>query len=155
MGVFDFPYAGLEEYRETDKQARRLGIPPQSVWKLNQGVSVGGQTILGIKYLADLRFGGGVGPGDRMAIWPFETGWGVPGGADRVVLAEIFPSVLPVEQDLASIVRDLAQVCTCVRQVAAKDASGLLEAKFWAPPGLTDVQLAAVTSEEGSILFVP
>ncbi len=155
VGVFDFPYAGLEEYRETDKRARRLGILPQSVWKLNQGVSVGGQTILGIKCLADLRFGGGVGPGDRMAIWPFETGWGVPGGADRVVLAEIFPSVLPFEHYLASMVRDLAQVRTCVREAADKDASGLLEAKFGAPPGLTDAQLAAVTSEEGWILFVP
>ena len=155
MGVFDFPYAGLEEYRETDKRARTLGIPPQSVWKLNQGVSVGGQTILGIEYLADLRFGGGVGPGDRMAIWPFETGWGVPGGAHESSWRRSSPRYCPSSKTCAEMVRDLAQVCTCVRQVAAKDASGLLERSSGAPPGLTHAQLAAVTSEEGWIPFVP
>ena len=155
VGVFDFPYAGMAEYRETERRARLMpGIQPQSVWKLNQGVSVGGQTILGLKYLAELRSDGEAGPGGRMAIWPFETGWGVPGGADRVVLAEIFPSVLGIEAGLANSVRDLAQVRTCVRESAAKDAAGLLGEEFGPPVGLTDGQLDTAISEEGWILFV-
>jgi hypothetical protein len=154
VGVFTFPYAGLEEYRETERRARMLGIPPQSVWKLNQGVSVGGQTILGIKYLADLRSGGDAGADDRMKIWPFETDWAVPTGADRVVLAEIFPSILPIEDDLSGLVRDLAQVRTCVRHAAALDACGRLEEAFGPPLGLSEAQLATATTEEGWILFV-
>jgi hypothetical protein len=154
VGVFNFPYAGLEEYRETERRAQARGIQPQSVWKLNQGVAVGGQTILGIRYLAKLRFPEGPETGNRMAIWPFETGWQVPGGGDRVVVAEIFPSVLPIEDDLAVLVRDLAQVRTCVRHAAAVDACGRLDAAFHAPKGLSGDRLAAVAEEEGWILFV-
>jgi len=153
VGVFAFPYAGLDEYRETDRRARMLGIQLQSVWKLNQGVSVGGQTILGIKYLADLRSGGDAGADDRMKIWPFDTGWAGPAGADRVVVAEIFPSVLSIEDDLSGLVRDLAQVRTCVRHAAALDARGRLEEPFGPPPGLSESQRAAA-AEEGWILFV-
>jgi hypothetical protein len=152
VGVFNFPYAGLEEYRETERRARENGIQPQSVWKLNQGVAVGGQTILGIKYIAELHSQGEMG--DRITIWPFETGWLVPGGDDRVVVAEIFPSVLPIEDDLAEPVRDLAQVRTCVRHAATLDACDLLEKSFEAPRGLPASRLAAVAQEEGWILFV-
>jgi precorrin-8X/cobalt-precorrin-8 methylmutase len=154
VGVFDFPYAELEEYRETERRAWARGIPPQSVWKLNQGVSVGGQTILGIKQLADLCSGETAESGSRMAIWPFETGWGVPAGKDRIVLAEIFPSVLPIEDDLSGLVRDLAQVRTCVRHAANLDSLGLLAGQIASPPGLSDSQLESAVTEEGWILFV-
>jgi len=43
-------HRALEEWGATDVEARRQ-VTTQSVWKLNCGVTVGGQTILGIKHL--------------------------------------------------------------------------------------------------------
>ena len=89
IGRFAFPHCGLGEWRVTDRRAQEHATT-QSVWKLNCGVSVGGQTILGIHRLHQMR----LELGGRASIWPFETGWQVPAESDAVVFAEIFPSVL-------------------------------------------------------------
>lgn len=70
------PQHGLEEWRTTEIAARRQ-VTTQSVWKLNCGVSVSGQTILGIKNLDELARSvdghrwpfDGSGVPDRPAIW--------------------------------------------------------------------------------------
>lgn len=45
IGVFQFPHHNLAEWRATDI-VTRYRVTTQSVWKLNCGVLVGGQTIL-------------------------------------------------------------------------------------------------------------
>jgi len=123
------------------------------VWKLNQGVSVGGQTVLGLKYLFDLRIQSDPRLSAAIRVWPFETGWGSPSDA-RIVAAEIFPSILPIDHDLASYVKDQAQVLTCVRHAARRDAIGNLAVSFGEPAGVHGSELRAVGEEEGWILFM-
>jgi precorrin-8X/cobalt-precorrin-8 methylmutase len=151
VGLFAFPHHGLAEYRITEQRVRSQGVLPQSVWKLNQGVSVGGQTILGIKHLAELRFHSDPTISDGMRIWPFETGWAAPGDV-RTVIAEIFPSIVAIDEEVANGVPDLTQVRSCVRHAASLDRAGQLLASFDAP-GLTPEQSQAVLAEEGWILF--
>ncbi len=148
VGLFTFPQAGMEEYRTTERRANQI-TTIQSVWKLNQGVSVGGQTLLGLKYLHQLRND----PTRSVAtqIWPFETGWGV--GDARVVLAEIFPSVVPLDGTLSGV-SDLIQVRSCVRHAAKEDSLGALGARFLRPVGLTSTEEVLIRGEEGWILFV-
>ena len=150
MGVFEFPYAGLGQFRLTEDRARELAVP-QSVWKLNQGVSVGGQTILGIKYLHDLRYQSETRLTQQMSIWPFEAGWTLPEFCDLVIV-EIFPSILQPFTNYGGP-RDRNQVLTCIEHAARLDGVGQLAERFSQPPGLTDEDSAAVTSEEGWILF--
>lgn len=121
----------------------------QSVWKLNCGVSVGGQTIVGIKHLDDLAK---VVGGKR---WPFETGWGTP-TQPEIWFAEIFPSLIryPEWAREYATLRDRTQVQSCVRYAAELDATGSLAQAFAQPPGLDEVALQRVVDEEGWILFV-
>jgi hypothetical protein len=63
--AFDaYPHRRLQEWRVTDQQARKRTVT-QSVWKLNCGVSVGGQTLLGITHLHQLA------EAVHGQIWPF------------------------------------------------------------------------------------
>jgi hypothetical protein len=111
LGVFAFPHHNLEEWRATEIAARSR-TTTQSVWKLNCGVSVGGQTILGIKYLHDL--GRAVGG----HIWPFD-GWTTP-TEPSIWFAEIFPSLVqyPEWADEYAKRRDRTQVQSCVRRAS-------------------------------------
>jgi len=151
VGVFSFPYEGLEPFRLTEVRTRRVRAVPQSVWKLNQGVSVGGQSILGIKHLAGLRFESNLK--DDVRVWPFETGWKLPDEV-KVVLAEIFPSVLPIDQGLELDVPDRAQMRTCIRHAARLDCRGELASCFQQPHGLSNEESIRCLTEEGWILFV-
>jgi hypothetical protein len=142
--VFDFPYHGLQELRATDIEARNKGAIALSVWKLNCGVSVGGQTILGIKYLHELAEDVGA------HIWPFE-GWGVP-KKPAIWLAEIFPSLVPYAGSDSAECRDRMQVRNCVRWAAERDCDGSLKGDF-DRPALDPATLAQVENEEGWILW--
>jgi hypothetical protein len=85
IGVFPFPHHDLAEWRATDFVAR-YRVTTQSVWKLNCGASVGGQTILGIKHLNELAR---LVAGHR---WPLE-GWSTLDGP-AIWFAQIFPSLV-------------------------------------------------------------
>jgi hypothetical protein len=148
VGVFAFPHHGLQEWRATELAAKRR-VPTQSVWKLNCGVSVGGQTILGIKHLHELALAVG---GHR---WPFE-GWGTPTHHPAVWFAEIFPSLVqyPEWSEEYQVRRDRTQVQSCVRRAAERDAVGLLRGDFAKPDTLDAATLAKVEEEEGWILWV-
>ena len=148
IGVFQFPHRDLAEWRVTEIAARRRA-PVQSVWKLNSGISVGGQTILGIKHLDDLARSVG---GHR---WPFD-GWTVPGGP-AVWFAEIFPSLVRYPEWSGEYAqrRDRTQVRSCVRYAAERDAAGMLAADFSRPAALDAGTIARVENEEGWILWVP
>lgn len=147
VGVFQFPHHGLEEWRATDREAG-LQVTTQSVWKLNCGVSVGGQTILGIKHLEELARSVG---GHR---WPFE-GWTTP-TKPAIWFAEIFPTLVqyPEWADEYVTRRDRTQVQSCLRRAAERDAAGLLAGDFAKPIRLDAATLARVEGEEGWILWV-
>lgn len=151
VGVFTFPCgnARLDEWRLTDVRARQYAVP-QTVWKLNCGVSVGMQTILGIKHLAELRRG----LGGKARIWPFETGFTTP-VQPEIWLSEIFPSIVATD---ASVVgeqpRDKRQVVSCVLEAALRDATGGMSTTLGQPSGLTQPQVDAVLGEEGWMLFL-
>ena len=151
QGVFTFPYAGvLDEWRITDRRAAKI-VTTQSVWKINCGVSVGGQTILGIKYLNDLA------RELDAKRWPFDTGWSVPSPRGASVwFAEIFPSLVryPEWEEEYRSQRDRTQVQSCVRRAAERDANGTLGITFAQPAGLSASELAQVVGEEGWMLFL-
>jgi hypothetical protein len=136
--------------RATDQRAKQQATT-QSVWKLNQGVSVGGQTILGLHYLAELRFHSEPEISRQTRVWPFETGWGLPEAAG-IVLAEIFPSLLEVESRLGRV-PDESQVLSCTRHAAREDGKGRLSGCFEQPAGAPPADLQAAADEEGWILF--
>lgn len=148
IGHFTFPHRGLLEWRVTDLEARRQ-VTTQSVWKLNCGVSVGGQTIVGLLHLDQLA------RVTKAHRWPFE-GWGTP-AAPGVWLAEIFPSLVcyPEWESDYRTRRDRTQVQSCLRRAAERDGSGVLRGDFDAPRGrLTASQLRQVQEEEGWMLWV-
>lgn len=152
VGVFTFPYgtSALEQWRVTECRAASR-TTTQSVWKLNCGVSVGGQTILGLKYLHQLAQAVG---GRR---WPFETGWTVPSAdAPAVWFAEMFPSLVryPEWDQEYNTRRDRTQVQSCVRYAAEHDAAGTLKDAFAQPADVDAALLKRVVDEEGWILFV-
>jgi len=146
IGIFQFPHHGLEEWRATDIAARRR-VTAQSVWKLNCGVSVGGQTILGIKHLHELARSV---DGHR---WPFD-GWNTP-NKPSIWFAEIFPSLVqyPEWTDDYRTQRDRTQVQGCVRYAAERDSAGMLKGDFGTPKSLNAATLARVEDEEGWILW--
>lgn len=147
IGVFQFPHHALEEWRATDLIARRRVIT-QSVWNLNCGVSVGGQTILGIKHLDGLACSV---DGHR---WPFE-GWGTP-DEPAIWFAEIFPSLVryPEWSERYKTQRDRTQVQSCVRYAAERDAAGMLKRDFAKPDMLDGGTLGRAEGEEGWMLWV-
>jgi hypothetical protein len=148
IGQFQFPHRGLEEWRATEVEARKQ-VTTQSVWKLNCGVSVGGQTIVGIKHLHELAVSV---QGYR---WPFD-GWGTP-REPAIWFAEIFPSLVryPDWGDEYLRRRDRTQVQSCVRRAAERDALGQLKGDFGAPADRLDAAtLSRVENEEGWILWV-
>ena len=149
VGVFQFPFAGLQEYRLTDDAVRDTGTPLLSVWKINQGVSVGGQTLVGIPYLMRLREAIRAGHRD-FVIWPFETGW-TPGG-EGVTAVEIFPSLIGGKTPRDEI-KDRHQVRQCILHFALLDAAGELMGNFSRPAGLSDADEGVVRSEEGWIFL--
>ncbi len=99
----------LSRYRATELAAPRR---PKATWQLFGRGSVGGQTLTGIPYLVELRRL--LGP--RLAVWPMETGWGVPGPLDEVavVVAEVWPSLLGPPR-CPGEVRDAGQVEAVLR----------------------------------------
>lgn len=149
VGIFQYPFLGLEEYRITDRRVREAGTPLLSVWKIDQGVSVGGQTLMGIPYLMKLRTALR-GRGRPFAIWPFETGWAP--AADGVTVVEMFPSLI-VRDVPSGEIRDRHQVRGCVHHFGRLDAAGELMPELARPAGLDDSTEAQVRTEEGWIIL--
>lgn len=67
----------IPEFRFTDKRVRG----PQPVWKLCYPGSVGSQALVGIPYVARLRFDPELTSISR--VWPFETGFELASRSDR------------------------------------------------------------------------
>jgi hypothetical protein len=137
----------IPEFRHAEIAAK--GAKP--VWQLFYNGSVGGQTILGIpvvRRLAEAR-------GERLKVWPFETGWKALTEADlagvEVVVAEVWPSLIK-SAPVAGEVRDLTQVRAMAEHLAKLDEGGKLGAHFAAPKSAPAEEIADVEREEGWIL---
>jgi hypothetical protein len=137
----------IPEFRHTEIAAKGA----KSVWQLFYNGSVGGQTILGIpvvRRLAEAR-------GERLKVWPFETGWKALSEADlagvEVVVAEVWPSLIK-PTPVAGEVRDLTQIRGLAEHLAKLDEGGKLGDQFAAPKTAPNEVIADVEHEEGWIL---
>ncbi len=137
----------IPEFRHAELVAKGAS----SVWKLYYNGSVGGQTILGIPMVRRLK----QARGERMKVWPFETGWKALSEPDltgvEVVAAEVYPSLIKTAP-MPGEVRDLTQVRGVAEHLAKLDEAGKLGALFapdkaTAPDVIIDAQ-----HEEGWIL---
>lgn len=134
--------AGLPEYRLCEPTRAH------SVWKLAYPGCVGSQALMGIPYLYKLRF-------DEQleidsCVWPFETGMNTPAADKRIVHAEIYPSMSPIETGPGEI-RDRAQVRELTRWFHKLDTEGRL-GNYFTGPKLTSDQYDQVKNHEGWIL---
>lgn len=137
----------LPEFRHAELKAK--GASP--IWKLSYAGAVGGQTLLGIPMVRRLK----TARGDRMRIWPFETGWKALAEADLadvdVVAAEVYPSLISAAP-LPGEVKDQTQVRGLAEHFSRLDDAGKLGALF-APPQETPADVMAdAIAEEGWIL---
>jgi len=126
--TIDYPSLGLTERRAVEVLVPRA----QAVWKLYTTGAAGSQGLMGQAMLHRLAQLPGV------AVWPFDR-------ADaRVVLAEVYPSLLAAEvaTDPATV-KDEAQVRLLAQAVFKLSQSGDLAALLETP---------AIASEEGWIL---
>lgn len=128
----------IDEFRAVEHRLRAAGRYPKSVWQLFGVGSVGGQTLTLLPVLYRLL--------DRVDVWPFTSGWGVPTGR-RPVIAEIWPSLF-VEQTPVGTIVDAAQVTGTAEALRDDDRSGALADWFARPAGATDAQ----RDEEGWML---
>ena len=105
---------------------------------------------MGIPYLHKLRFDEQLR--SESCVWPFETGMNTPVNNKRIVHAEIYPSVLPIQTGPGEI-RDKVQVCNLAYWFHERDTKGQLE-DYFAGPKLTNEQYNQVKNHEGWILGV-
>lgn len=142
----------LAEFRLAETALRHLGRRPASVWQLAGAGSVGSQSLTAIPVLHGLR----QRHGERVRVWPFETGLGADAvataGPDAVIVAEVWPSLVALDAE-PHPVRDARQVSALARTLAAHARAGTLGNLFapCLPPDWEPIVLA----EEGWILGVP
>jgi hypothetical protein len=137
----------IPEFRHTELAAKGA----QSVWKLYYNGSVGGQTILGIPLARRLK----LARGERLKVWPFETGWKALTETDlagvEVVMAEIYPSLVKATP-AAGEVKDLAQVRAIAEHLARLDEQNKLGVLFGPDKATAPEIVVEAEREEGWIL---
>jgi hypothetical protein len=119
--------------------------------------SVGSQMLTGIPRLQQIRQSRVLAQFGKIRVWPFETGWAprppVAGGwldhDVRLLLAEIYPSVLPALDDQ---IVDRGQVRAMWHWARDLDNENNLRARFERPNELNDGQDVIVRGEEGWVL---
>ncbi len=131
------------------RAADRITPSAQPVWKLYTTGSVGSQALLGIPCVARLRNDPALAPVTR--IWPFETGLAAPDDATRIVLAEVYPSLVAPTR-LAGLPKDAGQVVAIARHFAERDSMGLLAADLAGPASLSPEERRSIEDEEAWIL---
>ncbi len=117
----------VAEFRQSERALRAAGRSPKSVWQLLGAGSVGSQTLTAVPVLEHCRSE----LGRRFGVWPFTTGLTcpVPVPGD-VVVAEIWPSLFPLDDDSLGMVRDAAQVRATAQALANADRAGELSSWF-------------------------
>jgi len=131
------------------RRSEQFAKGAKSVWQLTYNGSVGSQTLLGIARLS--RFRDESGHGEKIAVWPFETGF-ASAFEKPVVFAEIYPSLFTLAAQ--DEVKDQAQVRTVAKAFARFDADGRLGSLLYRPPMLSDEEVATSLAEEGWVLGI-
>ena len=145
----------VREYADDGIPERRLCeryVPStQPCWKLFTTGSVGGQALVGIPVQRALRDDPDLAAVTR--VWPFETGLEAPTRKDgwRALLAEVYPSLVPVRPGPGEI-KDALQVDATARFFAARDEDGTLARDLAGPEELTREERQLVEAEEGWLL---
>jgi hypothetical protein len=134
------------EWRHVETRLRDEGLRPFSAWQLLGAGAVGSQSLVGIAALERLRSN----LGERLCVWPFDTGLAAPTDAD-VVVAEVWPSRWPVTVP-SDMVKDAAQVQVTAQRLVDMNTEGTLGALF--APLVESSQLDEVLGEEGWVLGV-
>lgn len=138
----------LPEFRTVEATLRSNGHRPFSSWQLLGAGAVGSQSLVGIPVLERLR----IRFGDRLEVWPYTTGFGLPPRARRsIVVAEVWPSLLDVVATGESV-RDAAQVAATAQWLARAGAADELGAMF--SPRISQETAAVAGVEEGWVLGV-
>jgi hypothetical protein len=124
----------------------------QEPWKLLGAGSVGSQALLGIPRVHALRNDPALARAS--AVWPFETGFALPGSAGpRVVVAEAWPGIVRAEADRLArargLIRDAAQVLALSGWAARLDGSGALSRLLVTPARLAAPVQRRCLEEEG------
>ena len=141
----------ISEWRRIEDLLRGQGHRPHSSWKLYTTGAVGSQTLLGLAAVGRWLEDPALGP--RIRLWPFDDGFRKPRAARAIVIAEIWPSLLPLPpaQRGHSPVKD-------ARQVAALRDIALAMPNLWTalrrPPGLSADDVTAA-KQEGWLLGLP
>ncbi len=149
-GDFSAPES-LPEHRLTEHWIKsEFRASPKTVWQLLGAGAVGSQSLLGIATVAYLRQHL---PG--ALLWPFETGFGEL-TAKRLrntscILAEIYPSTLPISPDTGEIL-DQAQVRMLSDRFESLDSDGILGGAFDLPDSISGGEIHKIIDEEGWIL---
>ena len=136
-------YGVIAEKRLVEQRAKSA----QPVWKLAGVGSVGSQALLGIPRLNQLR----ARFGEQIAIWPFETDF-ERDLSRPVVIAEIYPSLVPIEPAIEP--KDRAQVEAFTAMLQKLDHLGELPNLLAAPETPSEPDRAAVVEQEGWIVGV-
>jgi hypothetical protein len=134
------------EWRHVEARLRAEGLRPFSAWQLLGAGAVGSQSLVGIAALERLR----QNLGERLCVWPFDTGMAAPTDTD-VVVAEVWPSRWPVTVP-SDMVKDAAQVQATAQRLVDMNSEGTLGALF--APLVESSQLDDVLREEGWVLGV-
>jgi hypothetical protein len=142
----DHGQGDLPELRLCEQAARGT----QPIWKLYYQGSVGGQALTGLPWVKKLKDAAG----DKIKLWPFETGWQPLNASDldgvEAVFAEVWPSMLGTKAS-AGQVKDAAQVQKLAEHFAALDEQSKLAALFGPQKGVS-APAEIVEHEEGWIL---
>ena len=147
--------ASIRSRREAHPPERRIADRrahgAKTVWQLAYAGSVGSQVLLGLpalkRLIAHPKLSG------HVAIWPFDSGLGIP--ETPVVIAELYPSLLQREVSQRrepDEIRDAAQVRVNAEAFARLDERCGLAPLFEGDAGLDDKQRRIVETEEAWIL---
>lgn len=140
----------LREFRISETRVR-----VHSTWKLFYNGSVGGQVLLGLPRLYQLRTDPELE--QVSCVWPFETGLRSLSkrilAEKRIVHAEIYPSLIRVQAGPGEV-KDQLQVQNLALHFAQLDRDGCLGELFGGDPRLSDRERRVVEREEGWILGV-
>ena len=133
----DYQALGVRERRYVELAVR--GASP--TWKLSGNGAVGGQTLVGIPRLQQLRerFGSDV------AVWPYETHFADALNAPAVI-AEVYPSLWSADTTLHSV-KDAQQVATLARGFEAYRDRGVFEELLDGPRHNPEARAAALSHE--------
>jgi hypothetical protein len=138
----------LEDFRHTDKRAKGA----HSIWKLYYSGCVGSQALTGIPVASYLRYHSYLK--DHCMVWPFEDGFHAPLKQSKIVIAEVFPSLLQplLGKPWNKKTRDKEQVRDLAKHYFQLDQDGHLRQLFAGPRNLSVDELRTAVTEEGWIL---